>query len=56
MGTDKVMILKSDFRRSIIKKDAIIVYTFSGQVYVCELDGIQTDGDFLVLTPKCDRL
>jgi len=55
LGT-KFMILKSDFRRSVIKEDAIIVYTYSGQVFVCELDGIQTEGDFLVLTPKSDRL
>jgi len=56
LGTDKFMILKTDFRRSVIKKDAIIVYTYSGQTYVCELGGIQTDGDFLILTPKGDRL
>ena len=48
----QILILKSDYLKAKRTNDALIVFTKSGQTLVCELDGMQAEGDFYTLTLK----
>ena len=49
--TKKVIrILRDDFIKAIEKQDVCLVFTKNKKIWVCEKNGIKTDGDFMLLT------
>lgn len=47
---NEMTIKKADFSHSIKKSDVLLVFLNSGKCWVCELNGMRQEGDFIVLT------